>query len=302
MREWDASKFEAALGRKVNWGVVYGREHSGKAELAKALAGLIKGKIINMGKIAEDLKKKLGTEDEPFEGDVPTSKIEEAILETVAQDRAANRNFTYIFEDWAHKNATEFINAINAELGLPSLAVHCTADKRTIEDRYKKANETEEIGEDAQAELDDAAKKDNEAHMDIEALFEEANIKSCLSSIVCESHETAVKSLKDKFSAKVLFVNHDKRLNVDTVCSNLAIKYDMLYLSVYQMIKFTIQSGHALGKELKASKRVKQMTEDAKPLEGMEDPFEEAEYSAVHYDSKVVMKMIQAVLAEKRTS
>jgi hypothetical protein len=39
------------------------------------------------------------------------------------------------------------------------------------------------------------------------------------------------------YSAKVVIVNHEKRLQVDTASSNIAIKYNMLYLSVHQLIK-----------------------------------------------------------------
>lgn len=47
------------------------------------------------------------------------------------------------------------------------------------------------------------------------------------------SLETTLACVRNTFSAKVIIVNHEKRLNVDTTCSNLAIKYNMLYLSVY---------------------------------------------------------------------
>jgi len=49
--------------------------------------------------------------------------------------------------------------------------------------------------------------------------------------------EGATKKLRDIFSAKVILVNHEKRLDIDTVCSNLAIKYNYLYISVYQLIR-----------------------------------------------------------------
>jgi dephospho-CoA kinase len=52
-----------------------GRSFSGKKTVSATLNTLIKGKIINMGEIANELKKKLGTEEEPFEGDVPLDKV-----------------------------------------------------------------------------------------------------------------------------------------------------------------------------------------------------------------------------------
>ncbi len=69
-------------------------------------------------------------------------------------------------------------------------------------------------------------------------MFTEANIKSKLYALSTDvSFETTLNYLRSIFSAKVIIVNHEKRLDVDTALSNLAIKYNMLYLSVYQLIK-----------------------------------------------------------------
>lgn len=56
---------------------------------------------------------------------------------------------------------------------------------------------------------------------------------SKLYEVSTETQEGANNKLKSLFSAKVIIVNHDKRLDVDTQCSNLSIKYNMLYMSVY---------------------------------------------------------------------
>lgn len=55
------------------------------------------------------------------------------------------------------------------------------------------------------------------------------------------SEETILSELKDFFAPKVILVNHEKRLTVDTTCANLAIKYNFLYISVYQTIKQHIE-------------------------------------------------------------
>jgi len=44
-------------------------------------------------------------------------------------------------------------------------------------------------------------------------------------------------SISTKFAVKLILVNHEKKIPVDTVCANLALKYNMLYISVYQLIK-----------------------------------------------------------------
>jgi hypothetical protein len=52
------------------------------------------------------------------------------------------------------KNFVGFLNWACNTYGLPSFAISCTCDKKTIEARFKKANEAEEINEEQQAELD----------------------------------------------------------------------------------------------------------------------------------------------------
>jgi len=84
------------------------------------------------------------------------------------------------------------------------------------------------------------------------------------------------------FKARVVLVNHEKRLEVDVACSNLAIKYNMLYVSVYQLIKQEIEAETELGRCLVQSKRTKIL--DFGPQVKNVDPFEEKIYSAVHYD------------------
>ena len=87
MRAWDPNTFASILGEKVNWLLITGREYSGRGTVVSELASMMKSKVIDMNKIAEDAKKKLGTEEEPFEGEVPVSKVQEGILDTIESDR-----------------------------------------------------------------------------------------------------------------------------------------------------------------------------------------------------------------------
>lgn len=175
----------------------------------------------------------MGTEDEPFEGDVPIEKVEECILEIVSKDKSMNEKFCYIFDSWEHKDADAFFCFMYEEFGLPNFGIHCKAEKKTIEDRFKKANEVDEVGEEAQTELSESATKDDENQKAFEERFNEQNIAKKMHSVSTETMEGAAKNLRNIFSAKVVLVNHEKRLDVDIVCSNLAIKYDFLYISVY---------------------------------------------------------------------
>ena len=112
--------------------------------------------------------------------------------------------------------------------------------------------------------------------------------------------EGAARQLRELFSARVILVNHEKRLDVDTVCANLAIKYNMLYISVYQLINQHINDKTELGKFLLKNKRAKPLNENVRVTDGPEDDTE-LEYSAAHFELKAVLKLIQQTLVEKRT-
>jgi hypothetical protein len=83
--------------------------------------------------------------------------------------------------------------------------------------------------------------------------------------------------------------------------SNLAIKYNMLYLSVPQLIGENIKNNTALGKKLCESKQDKQLVEAFNSI-GVQDPHDEAQFSAAHFDSNLVMEVIQSTVAERRTN
>ena len=75
-----------------------------------------------------------------------------------------------------------------------------------------------------------------------------------------KSHETTNKELANYFLPKVLLVNHEKRLGIDTTCANLAIKYNMIYISAYQIIKHHIEGNTEWGRKLLAGKRTKEIS------------------------------------------
>lgn len=84
MREWDNAQFKTFLGENIDWCFVVGRTLGGKTELCKQFQPLVRGgKIISMQKINDEIKKTLGSEEEPWEGDAPIEKIEAKVLEIV---------------------------------------------------------------------------------------------------------------------------------------------------------------------------------------------------------------------------
>lgn len=113
------------------------------------------------------------------------------------------------------------------------------------------------------------------------------------------SLESTFEKLRSDFCAKIILVNHANRLNVDTSCCNLAIKYNMLYLSVFQLIKEHIEKDTKLGRALSASRKPKQLQILHKLNQGSTDEFE---FSAVHFDLPIVMQLISETIMEKRTT
>jgi hypothetical protein len=73
------------------------------------------------------------------------------------------------------------------------------------------------------------------------------------------SEQTQINILKKMLKPRVILVNHEKRLSVDTTCANLGIKYNMLYISVYQVIKQHIEENTSFGKALLATKKPRAM-------------------------------------------
>ena len=102
------------------------------------------------------------------------------------------------------------------------------------------------------------------------------------------SLESTRQELINKFKPQVILVNHEKRLGIDTTCANLAIKYNMLYISVYQIIKQHIEGKTEWGAKLNATKREKEIILTTQ----VRDEFNEAEYSPVHFDQSVVMQLL----------
>jgi hypothetical protein len=110
------------------------------------------------------------------------------------------------------------------------------------------------------------------------------------------SEETQGKALKRLLAPRVIVVNHEKRLGVDTTLANLAIKYSMVYVSVYQLIKEHIEGNTDFGRRLLATKKPK----DIILLTQTKDEFQEQEFSAAHFDLDLVMEVVKDTLGRVR--
>lgn len=88
MNEWSFQIFDEKLGNKVEYGMLVGKSMSGKSQTASLLAQGHGYTVLDMNKISEQVKAKLGTEEEPFEGDVPMPEVEKQICQTISEVRA----------------------------------------------------------------------------------------------------------------------------------------------------------------------------------------------------------------------
>lgn len=66
-------------------------------------------KVLDWKAIEEQVKKTLGTEEEPFEGKVPLAKVEDAVIKIIEGDRKSSTRVQYIFDSFPlHTSAAEF--------------------------------------------------------------------------------------------------------------------------------------------------------------------------------------------------
>jgi hypothetical protein len=75
MSSWDEQRFIELTTKKVDFAIVLGDTLSGKTSLCNHMAKHLGHKIIVMKSLEEQVKKRLGTEEEPFEGEVPIVEI-----------------------------------------------------------------------------------------------------------------------------------------------------------------------------------------------------------------------------------
>ena len=82
---------------------------------------------------------------------------------------------------------------------------------------------------------------------------------------------------------------------MDVPCSNLSIKYNMLYISAYQLIRNHIKGNTEFGKRLQTSRK------EVALIASGEDSLGEVEFNPAHFDLHLVMEIIADCIAKSRT-
>ena len=237
------------MGQKTDWSILCGRKFSGIDNLGGLVSKLTGGKIISMDKIDDEItKKRLTPEDqeEPAEGPSPVAEVEKDVLACIAADKANGCSFNYLFDGYRHDTAEAFIEFASANLGAPNSIIIANCDQNEVNNRYKKDNEVEELDEGAQETLKAQADEFEAQKTSLVTCLEQTNCE-VLNFQTDQSAESLTSAVRAAFCAKVILVNHESRLSVDTACANLAIKYNMIYLSVYQLIKKEIETNTPCG-------------------------------------------------------
>lgn len=302
MSGWsDTEWLEMSTQDKRDWYLCVGKPGSGVSTTVKAIAKHFNLRVIDWVALEEAARKKLGTEEEPFSGPVPFTKSAEEVLQIINKDRKEGTKATYICDSLpANVDASEFISAFFNIMGTSPLALlTCKIEDNTLMARYKKKMEVEEISEEQQAEIQEKLanyqSRISRATASLMDLLMNGYIQNYEFSIE-NSEETMINELKEFMVPKVILVNHEKRLTVDTTCANLAIKYNFIYISVYQIIKQHIEQNTEFGKRLMATKKPK----DIKLHTQAKDEFFEIDYSAVHFDLDLVIELVKHTINQVR--
>ena len=225
--------------------------------MAKLLADTQGYTVIDMKQITENVKSTLGSEEEPFEGEVPIADVEKAVTEKIRVAQASGKRCKFVFDGFSHGSDEAFFTFIE-QFGVPEFLMCLTAETATVNDRWCKKNEAEEVGEEGGEAIKSDSATNSARRQKFIAKFEQfdgrVNILH-MNTTQCSSFESTTKDLNNKFAPKVILVNHQKALGVDNTCSNLAIKYNMIYISAYQVIKQNITQKTEWGQKLQANRR-----------------------------------------------
>jgi hypothetical protein len=183
-------------------------------------------------------------------------------------------------------------------MGLPDYIVKCKCSDEELKKRFMKAKEIEEFGEDHAEEVG----KLHEAYVATEAnwaaIANDNQGRVHVHDIDTEKDlDLTKKELDNLYSPRVILVNHEKALATDTPCSNLAIKHNLIYISVYQLIRHHIKNGTDYGRKLLETKKPKNIDLTAP----QKDEFEEREFSAAHYDTQIVFDILKEKIKEVRS-
>ena len=188
-------------------------------------------------------------------------------------------------------------------MGIPDFTLNLLASEEARRKRYMIKNEIEEWT-DAQTE-EVANLPDNSAailmyldqkfwHVPKDRYRKEDVNKDDKGEYKFQTEDGTMEEIRRIFSPKVILLVHDKRFVTDTPCCNLAIKYNLIYICVFQLIRDEIKNQTELGAKLLATQKPKSIN----TFDIENDEFEEQKYSAAHFDSSLVLQLIKKTIMQ----
>ena len=108
MSYFDEDYFSTIGKQKTNYIVVLGHLLSGKSTLCRLFSKHLGYKVVDWKQMEEQVKKGMGTEEEPFEGEVPVDKVEDAVLDMINNDKKRGDKVKYVFDGMLHKDSAAF--------------------------------------------------------------------------------------------------------------------------------------------------------------------------------------------------
>ena len=311
--EWDSQNWQEVFASvKVDWCLVTGSPLSGKTTVTKYLQKHIGSQraitVIDHKEHEAAIRASMATPEGPYEGEVPLVKVEDSIVSLIQRDKKAGKRVLYVFDGFpGHKTAADFAKFTRDKIRCPAdFIVSCQINQDgqgTLPQRFKKKLEVEaDLSEEQQDQYRNIM---NDYQSNVEpyiSQFSESTIETGRTRLVlidttASSEEYVANTLKDFLAPKVILLNHEKRVPVDVVAANIAIKFNFMYISVYQCIKNHIENNTAWGKKLMLTKKAKLLS--LGQFEG-KDEFNEEEYSAVHYDLDLVIGLIKETIGKER--
>jgi hypothetical protein len=88
----------------------------------------------------------MGTEDEPYEGEVPLPAVAKAVEKLIRNLEASSQRVKFVFDGFTHKTPKDFIE-FTKPFGAPNFIINLTASEQAIKERYCKEKEVDEIPE-----------------------------------------------------------------------------------------------------------------------------------------------------------
>lgn len=291
---WDFGRFNEMLGEKTDYIIVTGTWCSGKTHVCKYLESSYGYRVVDHNKALEECKKKHEADEEPPES-IPQEEVFEELKNTITNLK--QQKVKFVFDTFPGTEGEHFDQLLDF-MGTPDYVMVLDCDIEVRKKRFLAKVEAEEWTPEYDEETNNLP---NNTQQLVEHVYQKYESVSPDRFRVLEfnlSTGSMQKQINDELSPKVILVSHDKRLASDTTCANLAIKYNLIYISVYQLIRKHIEGNTESGQQLLATKKPR----DIKINSQTKDEFQEADFSAVHFDLSQVLRLIKKTINETLTN